>query len=110
MNYTFRTRLKTKKKWRINRYEFLVIFYSGLIRGPVAFALIQLFESNANSIGKPVITSTTVALVVLSTVLIAGSLNYVISWAFNRIELDDKYHEDHPSVTERLMSASSFHV
>ena len=34
-------RLKTKGKWRINRYEFFIIFYCGLIRGVVAFALIS---------------------------------------------------------------------
>lgn len=32
--------MKTKGPWRINRYEFFILFYSGLIKGVVAYALI----------------------------------------------------------------------
>lgn len=35
-----RFHIKAKGRMRINRYEFLILFYAGLIKGVVAYALI----------------------------------------------------------------------
>jgi sodium/hydrogen exchanger-like protein 6/7/sodium/hydrogen exchanger 8 len=101
--------MKTRNKWRINRYEFLVIFFSGLIRGPVAYALIQneqIINTDASKISEFVTESTAIFIVVITTILIGGVLKYFLEWTFKAIETNPRYHQDHPSMKETFIRQS----
>jgi len=38
--------IKKRRNWRLNRYEMWIIWFSGIIRGAIAFALIQTLPSS----------------------------------------------------------------
>jgi sodium/hydrogen exchanger-like protein 6/7/sodium/hydrogen exchanger 8 len=92
----------------------MIIFYSGLIRGPVAYALIQNPEGNELNegdvhnpvfISQIVTQSTTIFVVIFTTVVIGGSLHYYLDWSFSKIAESSRYSIDHPS-----MDASDTHL
>ncbi|KAL4472288.1 hypothetical protein ABPG72_011649 [Tetrahymena utriculariae] len=58
----------TKKKWGLNKFELLIIWFSGLIRGAVAFALIINVENQLN----PAVTSTILFIVFFTTIILGG--------------------------------------
>ncbi|KAL4429124.1 hypothetical protein ABPG74_015152 [Tetrahymena malaccensis] len=64
----------TKRKWGLNKYELLIIWFSGLIRGAVAFALIINVENQLN----PVITSTILFIVFFTTIILGGFMQSFI--------------------------------
>jgi sodium/hydrogen exchanger-like protein 6/7/sodium/hydrogen exchanger 8 len=101
--YTQSCRLKTRGHWRINRYEFAIIFFSGLIRGPVAYALIQNFNPQGGLTSQVVMESTTIFLIVLTTLVIGGLLKYFLDWSFYAIEQNPTYTMDHPSIRESVL-------
>jgi sodium/hydrogen exchanger-like protein 6/7/sodium/hydrogen exchanger 8 len=66
---------------RINRYEFLILFYAGLIKGVVAYALICEDEAGGEDY-YVFINYATLYLVLGTTVLVGGTLKYVAEWSF----------------------------
>lgn len=79
INY-FRIKPDPHGALRINRYEFFILFYSGLIKGVVAYALIcekpELTEYYA------FINYATLYIIVGTTLFIGGTLKYVSEWAY----------------------------
>ncbi len=45
-NFFHYYRIKKRRNWRLNRYEMWIIWFSGIIRGAIAFALIQTLPSS----------------------------------------------------------------
>ncbi|CAD8054260.1 unnamed protein product [Paramecium primaurelia] len=80
-------RLKTKGPWRINKYEFFILFYSGLIKGVVAYALICEQEVGGEDY-YTIIQTTSLYMVVLSTLINGGTLKYICEWAYKQMEKD----------------------
>ncbi|CAD8051472.1 unnamed protein product [Paramecium sonneborni] len=80
-------RLKTKGPWRINKYEFFILFYSGLIKGVVAYALICEQVIGGGDYYK-IIQTTTLYMVVFTTLIIGGTLKYVCEWAYKQMDKD----------------------
>ncbi|CAK71373.1 unnamed protein product (macronuclear) [Paramecium tetraurelia] len=80
-------RLKTKGPWRINKYEFFILFYSGLIKGVVAYALICEQEVGGEDYYK-IIQTASLYMVVLTTLINGGTLKYVCEWAYRQMEKD----------------------
>ncbi|KAL4472289.1 hypothetical protein ABPG72_011650 [Tetrahymena utriculariae] len=64
------------KKWDLNKYELFIIWFAGLIRGAVAFALIITIQSTLN----PVITSTILFIVFFTTVFLGGFMSSFIKY------------------------------
>lgn len=99
--------MKTSNKWRINRYDFLIIFFSGLIRGPVAFAL--MLEASDLGIDDPqrvvchLLPVTTIYLIAVSTVVIAGLLKKITDWSFKKIASSTYYSPEDPTIKETFI-------
>ncbi|KAL4429123.1 hypothetical protein ABPG74_015151 [Tetrahymena malaccensis] len=64
------------KKWDLNKYELFIIWFAGLIRGAVAFALIITIQGSLN----PVITSTILFIVFFTTVFLGGFMSSFIKY------------------------------
>ena len=63
-----------KKKFELDIYELIVIFFSGTIRGAIAFGLVL----SVNSKNVKVIKSTCLILVLFTTVVLGGMMGLVI--------------------------------
>ncbi|CAD8045777.1 unnamed protein product [Paramecium primaurelia] len=80
-------RMKTKGPWRINKYEFFLLFYSGLIKGVVAYALICEQIVGGKDYYK-IIQTTSLYMVVFTTLINGGTLKYICEWAYKQMEKD----------------------
>ncbi|EWS72871.1 sodium/hydrogen exchanger family protein (macronuclear) [Tetrahymena thermophila SB210] len=79
-----------KIKWGLNKYELLIIWFSGLIRGAVAFALIINVENQLN----PVVTSTVLFIVFFTTILLGGFMQSFIKKTTQTMENSLKVKEN----------------
>ncbi|KAL4499898.1 hypothetical protein ABPG72_015247 [Tetrahymena utriculariae] len=99
--------IKGKQKWRLNRYEMGIIWFAGIIRGAIAFALIQnVPQDESNPQATQVIQSTTLFIVILTTIILGGLMPIYINVMLKQIQLNPKYHENHPSIRDSLIGES----
>lgn len=70
-----------RKTWQVNIYELLIVWFSGLIRGAVAFALICTVEKKLN----PVIISTILFIVFFTTVVLGAFMPAYIKYFIKRM-------------------------
>ncbi|CAD8172043.1 unnamed protein product [Paramecium octaurelia] len=79
----------SKSPLKINKYEFLILLYSGLIKGVIAYALIC--EVDTEFVKKthyyPFINYATLYLIIGTTLFVGGSLKYVAEWAYSQMDL-----------------------
>ncbi|CAK87874.1 unnamed protein product (macronuclear) [Paramecium tetraurelia] len=77
-----------KHALKINLYEFLILCYSGLIKGVIAYALICEVDSEfvKSTHYYPYINFATLYLIFGTTLFIGGSLKYVTEWAYSRMD------------------------
>eukprot|EP01016_Furgasonia_blochmanni_P012276 TRINITY_DN1590_c0_g2_i2.p1 TRINITY_DN1590_c0_g2~~TRINITY_DN1590_c0_g2_i2.p1 ORF type:complete len:553 (-),score=167.50 TRINITY_DN1590_c0_g2_i2:168-1826(-) len=57
--------LKMKQKWKVDFYELAIIWFSGLIRGAIAFALVIQIDGIKN---KNLVLTTTLGIVLITTI------------------------------------------
>lgn len=74
----------SKGALRINRYEFLILFYAGLIKGVIAYALICEVDIDYAKYSPyyPYINYAAMYSIIGTTLFIGGSLKYVTEWAY----------------------------
>jgi len=75
-----------RKTWMVNRYEMSIIWFAGLIRGAVAFALIQTVENKLN----PVVISTILFIVFFTTVGLGAFMPVYVKYFTKRMSLSEK--------------------
>ncbi|CAD8096956.1 unnamed protein product [Paramecium sonneborni] len=80
----------SKGALRINKYEFLILLYSGLIKGVIAYALIcEVHTEDAiSSIYYPYINYAALYLIIGTTLFFGGSLKYVTEWSYKQMEIE----------------------
>ncbi|CAK72458.1 unnamed protein product (macronuclear) [Paramecium tetraurelia] len=96
-------RMKTKGPWRINKYEFFLLFYSGLIKGVVAYALMCEQDVGGKDYYK-IIQTTSLYMVVFTTLINGGTLKYVCEWAYRRME------KENSTAQTRTQSSQSYAI
>jgi hypothetical protein len=71
-------RIKGKGKWRLSIWDLSIIWFAGLIRGSIAYALIQSVEPNDSENDEEKenveILKTTILILVVGTTIILGGL------------------------------------
>ncbi|CAD8191995.1 unnamed protein product [Paramecium pentaurelia] len=79
----------SKGALRINRYEFLILFYAGLIKGVIAYALICEVNIEYAKISPyyPYINYAAMYSIIGTTLFVGGSLKYVTEWAYQQMDL-----------------------
>ncbi|KAL4484481.1 hypothetical protein ABPG74_019658 [Tetrahymena malaccensis] len=84
-----------KKTWSVNIYELLIIWFSGLIRGAVAFALIITVEKELND----VVISTILFIVFFTTVVLGAFMPFYIQFFIKKMNSSDRI-----KIKEQLLS------
>lgn len=84
-------KLIKRKNWKVNCKELTVIWYSGIVRGSVAFALILTVQANTpaevNQI--QVLKSSVLFMVFFTTIFIGGFMPLVIKCALKEEEEEE---------------------
>jgi NhaP-type Na+/H+ or K+/H+ antiporter len=69
-----------KHKRQVSFKQLVFIYYGGLIRGAISFGLVLTIENNENVPNRDVIITTTLALVVITTVVFGSFTGMVQTW------------------------------
>ena len=100
-----------KEKWRLNYYEYQIVFVSGLVKGAVPFALILscpiLSTGTKTATATNIVTSSmqisVVCVVYLGSLIWNSLLPKVLRNRRNKIISLKKENPDHPSLEDSLL-------
>jgi NhaP-type Na+/H+ or K+/H+ antiporter len=88
-----------KHKMQVSFKQLLFIYYGGLIRGAISFGLVLTIESNENIPNRDVIITTTLALVVITTVVF-GTFMALVQKTLVPPAIDEKHEYDELEIVD----------
>lgn len=79
-----------RKKWDVNVYELTIVWFAGIIRGSVAFALILTIAAkkgdDVDRVEVEIIKGTVLIMVFLTTIILGGIMPGFVSMCLNQAE------------------------
>ncbi|KRX00822.1 hypothetical protein PPERSA_02001 [Pseudocohnilembus persalinus] len=95
--------IKGRRKWQLNRWEIGIIYMAGIIRGAIAYALVQTIPGDGLS--QEITKSTVFFIVVITTLGMGSFIPLWIKFSLNQIQNSERYGPDHPSIKDPLSEA-----
>lgn len=99
-----------KKNWRLNFYEYQILFFSGLVKGAVPFAIITTMPALPLADPTPTAVQVTgciknniVIIVFVTSLFLNSILPKILRSRVAKIDEMIKNHEDHPSLYDSLL-------
>lgn len=93
-----------RKKWRLNRYEYQIMYVSGLVKGAIPFALI-LGLPNANTLASSSVQNTTILIVFFTSFILNSIMPKFLRNRQCKLREMIIHQSDHPSVFDSLLVA-----
>jgi NhaP-type Na+/H+ or K+/H+ antiporter len=95
-----------KHKRQVSFKQLVFIYYGGLIRGAISFGLVLTIENNENVPNRDVIITTTLALVVITTVVFGSFTGMVQTWLVPP-DSEEKHEYDELEIVDEIDVESS---
>ncbi|EGR28611.1 sodium hydrogen exchanger family protein, putative, partial [Ichthyophthirius multifiliis] len=96
------------KKCRINVYEISIIWFAGVIRGAIAFALIlKVPLENDSDYSTYIVQSTTFAIVIITTIILGGIMPSFVHLVLKKMQVNPQF-VDNNSIQESLAQGEPY--
>jgi NhaP-type Na+/H+ or K+/H+ antiporter len=90
-------------KWRLNAYEYNILFVSGLVKGAIPFALVLTLPTANHKFTTASIQNTVIVIVFFTSLFLNSLMPKFLRFMLNKIDQMIKTHQNHPSLYDSLL-------